>query len=84
MRYLARDIVIVRPRDDRELLKNVVHELRGDDDLDLPVHRLRPGVDQLARLAALLAFGRGLRQQQVLVAKRHNVRQSEDTPENAL
>ena len=48
-----------------------MYQLRGYDNLDLSVNRLRSGINQLAWLATLLAFRRRLGQQKVLVEDAH-------------
>ena len=71
MRYLARDVIAVRLCNDGELLKDVMHQLGRDYNLNFAVHRLRSGIHQLARLASFLAFRRGLGEQEVLATKTH-------------
>ena len=71
MRYLARDVIAVRLCNDGELLKDVMHQLGRDYNLNCAVHRLRSGIHQLTRLASFLAFGRGLGEQEVLATKTH-------------
>ena len=64
--HLARYSVIVCSCDNRKLLKDIMDQLRCDDDLDLSIHRLWPRVNELTRLATLLGFGSGLCKQQML------------------
>ena len=61
--YLAWDVFAVSFPDDRVLLKDVMNQLWGDHDFDLPVNGLRTRIDELTRFPFLLTFHGRLRGQ---------------------
>lgn len=66
--HLGRNILAVGLGDDGVLVKDVVHELRGDSDFDFAaLYCLWTGVDELAGLALFLGVCSGLGKEEVLV-----------------